>query len=87
MSKMESKILLVLLFAWSLDLTMQSINDCKFLGHNSVCPLMVENVIGIESESNRMNSIEGCQYQCFLDKGGKVDQVLLSSLYLCVKVK
>ena len=75
MPKMESKILLVLLFAWSLDLTMQSINDCNFLGHNSVCPLMVENVIGIESESNRMNSIEGCQYQCFLDKGGKADQV------------
>ena len=49
---MESKILLVLLFAWSLDLTMQSINDCNFLEHNSVCPLMVENVIDIETGMN-----------------------------------
>ena len=73
---MESKILLVLLFAWSLKLTMQSVNDCNFLDHNSVCPLMVENVIEIATESNRMNSIEGCQYQCFLDKGVRVDQVL-----------
>ena len=53
---MESKILLVLLFAWSLKLTMQSVNDCNFLDHNSVCPLMVENVIEIATESNRMNS-------------------------------
>ena len=74
---MQSKILLVLLFAWSLDLTMQSINDCDFLEQNSVCPLMVENVIDIATESNRMNSIEGCQYQCFLDKG-RVDRVYSS---------
>ena len=58
---------LVLLF-WG-RLTYQSASDCDFLAQNAVCPLMVENVIDIETESVKMSSLEQCQYECFLDTG------------------
>ena len=51
------------------DYTLSELSDCDFLEVNAVCPLMVENVIDIETEdSMHFNSVEGCQYQCFLDK-------------------
>lgn len=58
-----------LFFIGCFYLSQQSLNDCDFLQQNAVCPLMVENVIDIETEdSMHFNSVEGCQYQCFLDK-------------------
>ena len=44
-------------------------NHCQYLKQNAVCPLVVDNVIDIESDGMHMNSMEGCQYLCFQDKG------------------
>ena len=44
---------------------------CDFVNKGTVCPLVVENVIAIESENLNMKSAENCQYLCFQDQGCK----------------
>ena len=44
-------------------------HQCDFLAQNAVCPLSIENVIDIEVGSMKMDSLEKCQYECFLDSG------------------
>ena len=45
--------------------------DCDFVHKGTVCPLIVDNVIAIESESINMSSSENCQYLCFQDHSCK----------------